>query len=214
MKKSEKTLDKLLKKCYNKNMAGEKTGFTACIKISGIYIKEEKIMSTFFGESTRESAKVAKVKLFSAWKTLDASMFCVIGFEFCGNIYLKVTTHEELAPFVGITREQANNDNFRIRLVFNKKQKEELIAKSAILCDTEEFENIMIRLECNHGEAFEYAVKRYLKLNTEKDNSAWFNGSDMEYNGISYSIKFEKGTICSEQHFINNGFTASDFETL
>ena len=171
-------------------------------------------MSTFFGESTRESAKVAKVKLFTAWKTLDASDACVVGFEFNGNIFLKVATHEEISPFVGITREQANSDNFRIRLVFNKKQKEELSTKSAILCTLFDFENIMTRYEYNKGEAFEHAVKMYLGLDTKKDNSAWFDDSDMVFNGISYSIKFENGTICSEQHFINNGFSNADFEML
>lgn len=171
-------------------------------------------MSTFFGESTRESAKTAKIKLFSAWCALDASNACVIGFEYSGNIFLKVATHEEVKPYVGITREQANSDNFRIRLTFTKKQKEELTTKSAILCTLTDFENIMTRYEYNRGEAFEHVVKLYLGLNTEKDSSAWFDGSDMVFNGISYSVKFENGTICSEQHFINNGFTCADFETL
>lgn len=171
-------------------------------------------MSTFFGESTRESAKVAKSKLFSAWKTFDASNMCVIGFEFNSRIYLKVATHEEIAPYVGITREQSNGDNFRIRLTFNKKQKMELATVSAVLCEWSEMENVMKTMEYNKGEAFEYLVKRYLKLDTKKDESAWFDGSDLTFNGITYSVKFENGTICSELHFINNGFSAADFENI
>ena len=172
-------------------------------------------MSTFFGTSDKTTCKIAKVKLYRAWKTFDFSVLCVVGFEYGGDIFLKVCAHDYIENAVGVSRESGNSDNFRVRFAPSKDWKIKHIAECARLCTAEQLENFRVSRELeNIGTAFECFVKNYFNIPATKDNTPFSESCDMELNGTTYSIKFERATLCNETYFINRGFTASDFETL
>ena len=196
-------------------MAGKKTGFTACIIISGIN-KEEKVMSTFFGESNRFTCRVGKAKLFNAWKTFDFSSQCVIGFTLNNLVYLKVCPHDYIEKAVGVSRESGEPDNFRVRFTPSVSWKHEHIAECAQLCSVPELEQFKTAVNAeNLGSAFEIYLKKYLHCeDCTKDNEPFTEAADMTINGTTYSIKFENATLCNETYFAKRGFTTNDFESF
>lgn len=173
-------------------------------------------MSAFFGESNRISCKIARIKLFAAWKTFDFSRLCVIGFTFGNDIFMKVCAHDYLSDTIGITRESGTPDFFRIRFTPAKKWKEAHLHECARLCTVDELRAYMESTNAeNMGTAFECFLKNYLHCaDTTKDNTPFTESADMTLNGITYTIKYENATLCGESYFLNRGFTTADFETL
>lgn len=173
-------------------------------------------MSAFFGESNRNSCKIARIKLFAAWKTFDFSRFCVIGFSYNDSVYMRVCAHDDIVDAIGITRESGNGDFFRIRFTPSKKWKESHLHECARLCSLDELRAYMESTNAeNMGTAFECYLKNYLHCtDTTKDNTPFSESADMVVNGNTYSVKYENATLCGESYFLNRGFTTADFETL
>lgn len=52
--------------------------------------------------------------------------------------------------------------------------------------------------------AYENLDDRRASRPFKKDATAWFNGSDIVWNGIGYSVKRHGATLATEEHFINH----------
>ena len=74
-----------------------------------------------------------------------------------------------------------------------------LMPKAQMLCSEKYFEELVANSKYNRGEIFEKLVTEYFGQVWVKDNIPFTEAGDIEVNGISYQIKFQKATFCNEK---------------
>lgn len=93
---------------------------------------------------------------------------------------------------------------YTLRFKPNKTQKIILLKENAITLCSEEFFNTLVReSKYNRGEIAEKLVTEYAGQTWVKDNVPFTEAGDIEWNGVSYQIKFEKATFINEKTMAN-----------
>ena len=89
---------------------------------------------------------------------------------------------------------------YALRFKPNKSQKMLLMTCGAVaLCSEKYFNDMVAESRYNRGEIFEKLVTEKFGQVWEKDNVPFTEAGDLEADGISYQIKFERATFTNEK---------------
>lgn len=136
--------------------------------------------------------------LITNYSRLAFTHHYIFGFELKHNIYMAEVTAEVL-PYV-LTLDQASRGaGCALRFKPTIEQKMFLMQKAQVLC-SEEFFNITVsESKYNAGEIFEKMVTEKFGQEWVKDNVPFTEAGDLEVDGVSYQIKFNKATFINEK---------------
>lgn len=122
----------------------------------------------------------------------------IYGVRYKGTIYACIS-HNMIAVLDTASRGAGKSLRFKP----NKAEKLELVGNGFPVCSEEYFEAICEKLTAeygkNYGNTFEYVVTEYYGQTWEKDTLPWYEGADLEVDGIRYQLKFEKATFTTEK---------------
>ena len=139
-----------------------------------------------------------KMMMTEFYRRNEACDAHIYGVRFNGSIYA-CESHNMLAKLDTASRGAGKSLRFKP----NKAEKLELVGNGFPICSEEYFEEIQAMLEPdygkNYGNAFEYVVTEYFGQTWEKDTLGWWEGPDLEVDGVRYQIKFEKATFTNEK---------------
>lgn len=142
-------------------------------------------------------------KLVNSYNALAYTHEYMFGFSDRGNIYL-VMTDSSILPYVCTLDYASRGCGYALRFKPTKAQKELLKTRnSVVLCSVEYFNEMVETSKYNRGEIFEKIVTEHFEKVWEKDNVPFTEAGDIEVNGISYQIKFEKATFINEKTLQN-----------
>lgn len=124
----------------------------------------------------------------------------IYGFIYEGCVYMM----EGTGLSFGIKLDKASSKNgggFSIRFAPTESEKKAAVQSGTckMLCSESYFLETVKSSKYNKGEIFEKLVtEQFGNQEWEKDNVPFFAGADLTANGVAYSIKFQKATICTE----------------
>ena len=123
----------------------------------------------------------------------------IMGFIYKGAVYA-MTCH---GLNFGIKLDQASSKcggGYSIRFAPTEAEKEAMVlsGRCELICSADFFLSEVASSKYNKGEIFEKMMTEKAGQVWEKDNVPFFAGADLTVNGIPYSIKFQKATICTE----------------
>ena len=128
----------------------------------------------------------------------------MFGFTDRGNIWLALA-NSTILPYVCTLDMASRNGGYALRFKPNKAQKELLkTGKTFVLCSASEFNEMVENSIYNRGEIYEKIVTEFFGQVWEKDNVPYTEAGDIEVDGKSYQIKFEKATFVNEKTLWKN----------
>ena len=127
------------------------------------------------------------INLIARYNSIAFTHNYVMGFTYEGNVY----AINAVGLTFGIRLDRASSKNgggYSLRFKPSVEEKEAMIKSGMVelICSQEYFDNMHANSKYNKGEIFDA-------------------GADLTVNGIAYSIKFEKATICTETTLIKQG---------
>ncbi len=124
------------------------------------------------------------------------------GFTYHHNVYMAFTD-KAIMPFVCTLDKASRGAGYALRFCPNADQKIALMPYASILCSEKFFNEQVQESKYNNGEIFEKLVTEKFGQVWEKDNIPFTEAGDLEVNGTSYQIKFQKATFCNEKSLAN-----------
>lgn len=129
----------------------------------------------------------------------------IFGFAEAGNIYM-VIADSSVLPYVTYVDEGSRGQGYSLRYRPNKAQRELLKQFGyTVLCSVKFFEGLVKASKYNRGQLFEKLVTEYYGQKWEPDKVPFWEGGDLEVDGIAYQIKFNKATFTNEKTLMNMG---------
>lgn len=146
------------------------------------------------------------INLIARYNSIAFTHNYVMGFTYEGNIY----AINAVGLTFGIRLDRASSKNgggYSLRFKPSVEEKEAMIKSGMVelICSQEYFDNMHANSKYNKGEIFEKIITERAGQVWVKDNVPFYAGADLTVNGIAYSIKFEKATICTETTLIKQG---------
>lgn len=146
------------------------------------------------------------INLIARYNSIAFTHNYIMGFAYKGNIYAAKT----VGLSFGIKLDRASSKNgggYCLRYQPTKAEKEALVesGQAELICSKEWFDGFHACSSYNKGEDFERIITERAGQEWEKDNVPFFKGADLTTEEASYSIKFEKATICTETTLIKQG---------
>ena len=139
--------------------------------------------------------KMMMTEFYRRNEQCDAHMY---GVRFNGTIYACIS-HNMLAKLDTASRGGGKSLRFKP----TKAEKLELVGNGFPICSEEHFEEIHKMLTPkygkNYGNTFEYVAAEYYGQTWEKDFLSWYEGADLEVDGVRYQLKFERATFTTEK---------------
>ena len=136
--------------------------------------------------------------LINRYNALAYTHNYIFGFAYEGNIYV-LTTTSEILPYILKLDVASRGAGYSLRFKPVKAQKVFMLNNSEILCSEKYFNEIVKNSPYNNGEIFEKLITEKFGQKWIKDNVPFTKAGDIEVNGISYQIKFEKATFTNEK---------------
>lgn len=121
----------------------------------------------------------------------------IYGFIYKGAVYAVTCTGLRF----GIRLDHASRGAGQsIRFKPSEKEKEAMILSglAELICSEEYFKELVESSKYNKGEIFEKIITERAGQEWQKDNVPFYEGADLTVDGVAYSIKFQKATICTE----------------
>lgn len=139
------------------------------------------------------------ISLIARYESRAYAHTYIMGFIYKGVVY-ELVVH---GLTFGIKLDKASSKcggGYSIRFAPTEKEKEALVLSGAakVVCSEEYFLELVKNSKYNKGEIFEKLMTEKTGQVWEKDNVPFYEGADLETEGIAYSIKFQKATICTE----------------
>lgn len=145
---------------------------------------------------------IIKSRLTSGYKKYAFTELYFSGIEYNGTIFWGMTDFSALEKYLTVERASDKKDGFCIRFKPSSRRNEklELITSHNFkaLCSAEYFNELVKNSKYNRGEIFEKLVTEYFGQEWTKDNIPFNKAGDIEVNGKSYQIKFEKANFINE----------------
>ena len=128
----------------------------------------------------------------------SASHTYILGFTFKGVVYASTISELEISQFMKLDR-ASRGQGYSLRFKPTTAQKMSLVKNAMAICSIEFFDETVMTSIYNRGEIFEKFVTELNGQAWEKDNLPFYEGSDLEVNGIGYQLKFEGATYMTEK---------------
>jgi hypothetical protein len=136
----------------------------------------------------------------------------ILGWVLKHVVYYTVCDRE-LVDWVTCIDKASRGAGYALRFKPNTDQKYMLMANGAqALCSEELFDDMLKetyvnkkgkKVNYNKGEVFEKLITEKAGQVWEKDTVPFTKAGDIEWNGVSYQIKFEKATFTNEKSLMN-----------
>ena len=126
----------------------------------------------------------------------------IFGFSYKGNIYMAFAGDSDL-PAIMKLEAASRGQGYSLRFKPNAAIKVALLPSAKVLCSTKFFEDMVNSSKYNRGEIFEKLVTEYFGQSWVKDHIPYTEAGDIEVNGVSYQIKYEKATFINEKTMAN-----------
>lgn len=141
-----------------------------------------------------------KVMLISRYEHIAYTHRYVFGFSYGGMIY----AYQSYGIGDNAILDRASSKcggGYSLRYKPTKKQKETLINAGIArpICSTDYFNGQVVNSKYNRGEIFEKMVTERAGQEWKKDNRKFTESGDLEVNGRTYQVKFEKATYTTEK---------------
>lgn len=128
----------------------------------------------------------------------------IFGFEYKGNIYYVNTDNKYLEIILTLDKaSRCAGYALRFKPTNEIKQLMFTMFNPTLLCSKDYFNNECENSKYNKGEIFEKMITEINGLKWEKDSKKFTECGDIEMNGKSYQIKFEKATFTNEKTLMN-----------
>ena len=122
----------------------------------------------------------------------------IFGFSYKGNIYQAFVSSSFLSSILTLDR-ASRGAGCSLRFCPTNDIKVALLPYSEVLC-SEKFFNEQVEASIyNKGEIFEKLVTESFGQVWKKDNIPFTEAGDIEVDGITYQIKYQKSTLASEK---------------
>lgn len=131
------------------------------------------------------------------YQTRNACHNYILGFTFKGVVYAVVIGSDDIAQFMKLDK-ASRGKGYSLRFKPTVAQKMSLLKDSQAICSVEFFDETVATCIYNRGEVFEKFVTELNGQTWEKDNLPFWEGPDLEVNGIGYQLKFEGATYMTE----------------
>lgn len=123
----------------------------------------------------------------------------IFGFVVGGTVYM-VETAETVLPYILKLDRASRGQGYSLRFCPNKQQKNFLMGLGAkVLCSEKFFNESVKESKYNKGEIFEKLVTEFFGQTWEKDNLKFTEAGDLDANGKSYQLKYERATFTNEK---------------
>lgn len=142
------------------------------------------------------------ISLISRYSALAYTHDYIFGFAYKGNIYSYETCNLG-AGMVLDTASRGAGKSLRYKPTASEKKAIVESGTAKLICSVEYFENEVKSSRYNKGEIFEKLVTEGFGQEWVKDNVKFTQGGDVDHNGKSYQVKFEKATFTNEQTLLN-----------
>lgn len=136
--------------------------------------------------------------LIQSYITAAYTSHFIIGFKYKGIVYAVKADNNIIEPITIIDKD-GSNPGYCLRIRLNNKKIEKYLLQNAIPYGSEDFfENEVKKSKYNRGEIFEKWVFEIYNQPWEKNHTPFYEAGDIVINGISYQIKFDRGTFITE----------------
>ena len=126
----------------------------------------------------------------------------IFGVSYKGTVYAVKATSDVL-PYVLTLDKASRGAGAALKFKPNNNQRLMLIAMGAkAVCTTAQLEAQFKATKYNRGEIFEKLVTEMYGQQWEKDNIPFTDAGDIEVDGISYQIKYEKASFINEAQML------------
>lgn len=143
--------------------------------------------------------EVIKKMLQDGYNSVAFTDNYILGWETDHVVYMAVCGRE-LVDRVTCLDMASRGAGYALRFKPNKSQKMLLMTCGAVaLCSEKYFNDMVAESRYNRGEIFEKLVTEKFGQVWEKDNVPFTEAGDLEADGISYQIKFERATFTNEK---------------
>jgi len=143
--------------------------------------------------------EVIKKMLQDGYNSVAFTDNYILGWETDHVVYMAVCDRE-LVDRVTCLDMASRGAGYALRFKPNKSQKMLLMTCGAVaLCSEKYFNDMVAESRYNRGEIFEKLVTEKFGQVWEKDNVPFTEAGDLEADGISYQIKFERATFTNEK---------------
>jgi len=133
-----------------------------------------------------------KMEMVKFYEQKSVAVGYILGFEHLKQIFMVITDH--INPDLLTVEQASRNQGDNLRLRIRKAHKAELLTKAICLGSVEQ----LTQEKYNKGEIFEKIITERAGQEWFKDNVPFYEGADLTVDGVAYSIKFQKATICTE----------------
>ena len=121
----------------------------------------------------------------------------ILGFTFKGAVYAVTVSAEDIANYMKLDR-ASRGKGYSLRFKPTTAQKMSLLKDSQAICSVEFFLDTVSATIYNRGEIFEKLVTELNGQTWVKDSLPFWEGPDLEIDGIGYQLKFEGATYMTE----------------
>lgn len=137
--------------------------------------------------------------LISKYDALSYTHEYIFGFESNGAIVFTFAS-SDLLPYICKLDRASRGAGYSLRFKPDYQQKELLkLRELTVLCSADFFRSTVKNSKYNAGEIFEKMVTEWFGQEWKKDHTPFTKAGDIEIEGISYQIKFEKATFTNEK---------------
>lgn len=121
----------------------------------------------------------------------------MLGFTFKGVVYAVVIGSDDIAKFMKLDK-ASRGKGYSLRFKPTTAQKMSLLKDSQAICSVDFFAGEVATSIYNRGEIFEKLIAELNGQAWEKDNLPFWEGPDLEIDGVGYQLKFEGATYMTE----------------
>lgn len=143
--------------------------------------------------------------MIEEYNRLSYTHLYIFGFIYKGSVYA-VEVSSDILPYI-LTLDKASSKNgggYSLRFCPRNEQKVLLLSKGAtLICSEDYFKNAVSNSKYNAGEIFEKLCTERAGQVWTKDNLSFVEGGDLDVDGKSYQIKFQKATFTNEKTLMN-----------
>ena len=122
----------------------------------------------------------------------------IFGFSFKGNIYMAFADASKLPAILKLDK-ASRGQGYALRFCPNSDIKIALLPTATLLCSNDYFNDMVSNSKYNRGEIFEKLVTEHFHQEWVKDNIPFTKAGDIEVDGVSFQIKYEKATFTNEK---------------
>lgn len=133
----------------------------------------------------------------SFYKAKNACHNYVLGFTFKGVVYAVTVGADDIDQYMKLDR-ASRGKGYSLRYKPTTAQKMSLLKDAQAVCSVQFFDETVMASRYNRGEIFEKFVTELNGQTWVKDSLPFWEGPDLEVDGIGYQLKFEGATYMTE----------------